>query len=300
MAVNRRDFLKLGAAAIGGSLVGNSVSNAREKDKYSDNLAMLNDCTLCIGCRGCQSACKETHGLEHFGDDPRYEMPTDLNSRNYTVIQLYRKSEDEWTFIKRNCLHCNEPSCVSVCPVAAFTKRKDGVVAYDKDKCIGCRYCEVACPFDAPTFEFDKAAPVIQKCDFCKDIRLAKGEEPVCVSVCPRGAIKFGKRGDLLKEAKKRIAADPDKYNPHVYGETEIAGTSVLYLAPKGIEFTDLGLRNWDETPPGKLAEDIQHGIFKYWIPPVALYGALGFAAYKLKNRDNDSGDKSGEVNNES
>ena len=298
MAVNRRDFLKFGALTIGGSLLGNSAAHAMN-DKYADYLAMLNDCTLCIGCRGCQSACKESHGLEHTGDDPRYEMPLDLNARNYTLIELYRKSEDEYTFIKRQCLHCNEPSCVSVCPVAAFTKRKDGVVAYDENKCIGCRYCQVACPFDAPTFEYDKAAPKVQKCDFCKDIRLKDGKPPVCASVCPRGAIKFGKRGELLEEAKKRIKENPDRYNTHVYGETEIAGTSVLYLAPKGIEFTELGLRSWGKEPPGELAESIQHGIFKYWIPPVALYGALGFAAYKMGKKD--TSEKSDqEVNNES
>lgn len=299
MPVSRRNFFKLSASAVGGSLIAAKSLNAAEidQDKYADNYGMLNDCTLCIGCRGCQSACKKSHahlGLEQTGNDPRYEMPLDINADNLTVIHLFKENDDKWSFVKKQCLHCNEPSCVSVCPVAAFKKRDDGVVSYDKDKCIGCRYCLVACPFNAPTFEYDSATPKVQKCDFCKDIRLAKGEEPVCASVCPRDAIKFGKRGDLLAEAKRRIKENPNKYNEHIYGETEIGGTSILYLAPKDVSFADLGYKMYGETPPIELHEDIQHGIFKYWIPPVALYGALGFMAYNnlKKSKHQDSATK--------
>ncbi len=297
MSLNRRDFFKT-STILGGTILGVSKKSlaSETKENIDDNYAMLNDCTKCIGCRGCQSACKKEHNLERFGNDPRYDMPTDLNADNLTLIQLYKKSEEEYTFIKRSCLHCNYPSCVSVCPVAAFTKRDDGVVVYDKDKCIGCRYCQVACPFDAPTFEYNEAFPKIQKCDFCKDTRLSKGQAPACASVCPRGAIKFGKRGELLTEAKQRIKDNPERYNDHVYGETEIGGTSVMFLAPKNISFQELGYRYWDETPPGALQEKIQHGIFKYWIPPIALYGALGIIA--LVNRKKDK--ETGEADNES
>lgn len=296
MSVSRRDFFKLTASAVGGGLIATKSLTAEgiQHEKYADNYAMLNDCTLCIGCRGCQTACKETHDLERTGDDPRYEMPLDINARNLTVIHLHRENEDEWSFVKKQCLHCNEPSCQSVCPVAAFKKRDDGIVSYDADKCIGCRYCMVACPFNAPTFEYSSATPKIQKCDFCKDIRIAKGEEPVCASVCPRGAIKFGTRGELLAEAKKRISKSPSRYNTHIYGETEIGGTSVLYLAPKNTSFESLGYKMYDEIPPFKQQEEIQHGIFKYWIPPVALYGALGLMAFsnlKKKNDENNSGE---------
>ncbi|MCF8261138.1 MAG: hydrogenase 2 operon protein HybA [Melioribacteraceae bacterium] len=300
MAVDRRSFLKFGAATVGVSLLGFNETNAEANDEFADNYAMLNDSTLCIGCRGCQSACKEAHELPHTGHDKRYEMPTDLNAQNLTLIQLQRKSEDEYTFIRRSCLHCNVPSCVSVCPVAAFTKRADGVVAYDKDKCIGCRYCQVACPFDAPTFEYNSATPVVVKCDFCKDLRLKNNETPVCASICPRKAIKFGTRKELLREAHKRIKDNPGRYNTHVYGETEIGGTSVMFLAPAGFTFEELGYRKWGETPPGQMQEEIQHGIFKYWIPPVALYGALGLAAYTLGKKNSNKSDDSGEVKNES
>lgn len=290
MSFNRRDFLKISALSVGATLLGDKPASAEKvDDELSDNYAMLNDCTKCIGCRACQSACKQSHGLENTGDDPRYDMPLDLNAKNLTIIQSFYESESKKSFIKRQCLHCNIPSCASVCPVSAMKKRDDGVVAYDKDKCIGCRYCLVACPFNAPTFEYEKAVPQIQKCDFCKDIRLSKGLPPVCADTCPRGAIKFGKRGDLLAEAKNRIKENPELYNSHIYGETEIGGTSVMYLAPKGISFEELGYKNYEEVPPFKIAEDIQHGIFKYWIPPVALFGALGFAAYKTGQKDNNS-----------
>ena len=303
MSVSRRDFFKLTASAVGGGAIAAKSLLAEEKDDFADNYAMLNDCTKCIGCRGCQSACKKTHeqlGLEQTGRDSRYDMPLDINADNLTVIHLYKESDDNWSYVKKQCLHCNEPSCESVCPVAAFHKRDDGVVSYDKDKCIGCRYCLVACPFNAPTFEYDTPTPKVQKCDFCKDNRLAKGEEPVCASVCPRGAIKFGKRGDLLKEAKRRIKNNPNQYNTHVYGESEIGGTSVLYLAPKDISFADLGYKMYGETPPIELHEDIQHGIFKYWIPPVALYGALGLMAYNNMKKSKEKDPLTEEDQNES
>jgi Fe-S-cluster-containing dehydrogenase component len=213
-------------------------------------------------------------------------MPTELNARNLTLIQLYKESDQKWTFIKKQCLHCADPSCQSVCPVSAFHKRADGVVSYDSSKCIGCRYCEVACPFNAPTFEYDSATPVIRKCDFCKDIRLAKGLPPACASVCPKNAITFGKRGELVKEAHRRIQENPDLYNAHVYGESELGGTSVMYLAPRGISFNELGYKEYEGPAPFKEQESIQHGVFKYWIPPVALYGALGLIAYTSRKKD--------------
>lgn len=303
MSVSRRNFFKLTASAVGGGLIASKSLYGEESDEFANAYSMLNDCTLCIGCRGCQSACKESHehlGLERTGDDPRYDKPLDINAENLTVIHLYKENDDKWTYVKKQCLHCNKPSCVSVCPVAAFEKRDDGVVAYDKYKCIGCRYCLVACPFNAPTFEYGEAFPVVQKCDFCKDIRLAKGEQPVCADVCPRGAIKFGKRGELLKEAKRRIKNNPDRYNTHVYGEKEIGGTSVLFLAPKDISFADLGYKMYGETPPIELHEDIQEGIFKYWIPPVALYGALGLMAYNSMKKSKDKDPLTEEDQNES
>jgi formate dehydrogenase iron-sulfur subunit len=299
MSVNRRDFLKTAAATATLSLGGAARSARAEPTAGAkdDHYAMLNDSTRCVGCRACQAVCKREHGLGRAGSNALYDMPTDLNSNSLTLIQLHKGSEKGWTFVKKQCLHCSEASCVSVCPVGAFIKRDDGVVSYDPGKCIGCRYCQYACPFNVPTFEFDEAAPVIQKCDFCKDLRLAKGEAPWCATVCPAGAITFGRRGEMLAEAKARIAANPERYNPHVYGETEIGGTSVLYLAPKDVSFAQLGYPAYEETRPFSLQENIQHGIFKYWAPPIALYASLALIAYTTgkKQREEDSGKGEGE-----
>ncbi len=289
MSVNRRTFLRTTAAGIGGGMLATQqVKAARPRKALDTDLAMLNDCTKCIGCRACQSRCKETHGLDRDGTDPRYDMPLDLSGRSLTLIKMY-KQDDYFTFVKKQCLHCGDPSCVSVCPVAAFKKLDNGIVAYNKGACIGCRYCMIACPWDAPTFEYDKALPVIQKCDFCKDARLAHGLPPACVEACPADAIKYGKRGDLIKEAHKRIKNNPEIYNDHVYGEYELGGTSVLVLAPKEVRFEDLGYEMYGDTPPFRLQEDIQHGVFKYFIPPVALYAVLGLIAYATRRKENES-----------
>jgi formate dehydrogenase iron-sulfur subunit len=280
MNINRRTFLRVSAVTVGVAGAAQKAKAERPRQALDTDVAMLNDSTRCIGCRGCQAVCKQVHGLEPTGNDPRYDMPLELNGRNLTLIKLHKGADGKATFIKRQCLHCSIPSCVSVCPVSAFHKRDDGVVTYDANKCIGCRYCMVACPFEVPTFEYDKAAPVVRKCDFCKDLRLAEGRKPACAETCPAGAITFGTRGDLLKEARARIANNPDRYSEHIYGEKEIGGTSVLYLAPKGVSFEDLGLHTYGETPPFERTETFQHSVFKYWIPPVALYGALGLIGF--------------------
>lgn len=289
MSMNRRNFLKI-SAVTAGTLMGSSkkLSASESRDNFGHTYSMLNDSARCIGCRACQSACKASKGFENTGEDRRYDMPLDLNSRNDTLIKLYQ-GEKEKSFVKLQCMHCNDPACVSACPVSALIKQVNGVVTYDKDKCIGCRYCMIACPFDVPTFEYDKAFPEIKKCDFCKDL-LAEGKPTECARVCPTGAIVFGTRDEMLKEAKRRIAAEPDKYVNHIYGEKEAGGTSVLYLS--SVPFEKLGLHTFDSAPVPDMAEGIQHGIFKYFIPPVALYGALGIYSLVSKKKDRTGGEE--------
>ncbi len=288
MSINRRNFLKV-SAITAGTLIGSpkKVSASEGKDNFSHTYSMLNDSTKCIGCRACQSACKDSKGFEKTGEDARYDMPLDLNAKNHTLIKLYQK-DNEKSFVKLQCMHCNDPACVSACPVSALIKQVNGVVTYDKDKCIGCRYCMIACPFDVPTFEYDKALPEIMKCDFCKDL-LAEGKPTECARVCPTGAIVFGKREEMLKEAKRRIDAEPDKYINHIYGEKEGGGTSVIYLS--SVPFEKLGLQTLDTDAVPDMAEGIQHGIFKYFIPPVALYGALGVYSLISKKKDPSGGE---------
>jgi formate dehydrogenase iron-sulfur subunit len=137
-------------------------------------------------------------------------------------------------------MHCLDPTCASVCPVGALRGTPEGAVAYDASLCIGCRYCMMACPFEVPKYQWDRAVPIVGKCVLCHD-RLKQGQTPACAEVCPAGATIFGERDVLLDEAKKRIAAEPEKYVAHVYGEHEAGGTSVLMLS--GVPFEALGYK---------------------------------------------------------
>jgi formate dehydrogenase iron-sulfur subunit len=191
--------------------------------------ALLYDSTRCIGCRACVQACKESHGLPGTGDE------TELDAVTYSV--LLEKASDR--YVRRMCMHCGDPSCVSACPVGAFTKTTLGPVVYDGDKCLGCRYCMVACPFSVPRYEWTKTVPVVRKCDGCFE-RLKQGQIPACAAACPAEATVAGTRKALLADAKKRIAENPGTYYPAIYGEHEAGGTNVLILSP--VPFKELGL----------------------------------------------------------
>jgi formate dehydrogenase iron-sulfur subunit len=205
--------------------------------------AVLYDAVKCIGCRGCQVACKAWNELpaEITTNQGSYENPPQLSASTFTKIRFNEVSSDGkliWVFNKVQCMHCQYPACVEICLVGALQKTEEGPVIYDDNKCIGCRFCMVACPFGIPTFEWEKPMPWIRKCTFCFD-RLSAGMEPACVKACPTGALKFGERDELIAEARERIAAAPDKYVDHIYGEKEAGGTSWLYLSP--VPFEDLG-----------------------------------------------------------
>jgi formate dehydrogenase beta subunit len=286
MKINRRSFLKLSVTSIGFGLASEKLAGAPRSDVMKDfknSFSMLNDCTKCIGCRGCQVACKEYHGYSTAGDDMRYDMPMELNSKNLTLIQLYREGND-YSFIKRQCMHCNEPACVSACLVSALKKNTNGIVNYDKKKCIGCRYCMIACPFNVPAYEYESPDPYVIKCDFCEEL-ITSGGQPKCAEVCPAGAIVFGKHNDLLKEARRRIANDPERYEDHIFGEREVGGTSVLYLA--GIPFPKLGLKtNLGNKPYPDLTKGFLSSVpLVLTIWPMLLMGAYAFN--KTKSTDN-------------
>lgn len=245
MPISRRDFLKMAGAGVGvlaAPIVAAEVEAAPlEAD---ESFSMLYDASLCVGCRACQTACKRRSDLPYETDPQNlYEMPDNLSANTWTLIQLYKGDEGE-SFVKHQCMHCINPACVSVCPVGALQKTETGPVVYNPKRCIGCRYCMAACPFGIPKSQWDEILPIIQKCDFCAD-RLANGEMPACAEVCPTGAIAFGKRGELLATAKARLKTDPS-YIQHVYGETEAAGTTMLYIAKVG--FDKLGFPELPDT----------------------------------------------------
>lgn len=146
-----------------------------------------------------------------------------------------------------HCMHCKDPSCVSVCTVSALTRNESGIVTYDRDICIGCRYCMYACPFKVPNYEWDERFPLVVKCDLCFS-RLEEGQQPACAATCPTGAILFGKYEDVLAVAHQRITERPDKYVQHVYGEEENGGTATLYISP--VPFEELGFPVASTTSP--------------------------------------------------
>ena len=190
---------------------------------------LLIDTTKCIGCGGCTLACKEANEL------PKNDDKT-LSATTWTVVE-----EREGVHIRRMCMHCEDPACASVCPVAALRKTAEGAVTYDETKCIGCRYCMMACPFGIPRYEWSKAVPRVRKCILCHEAATRHGKPTACASVCPTGATKFGERAALVSEAEERIRNQPDRYTNHVFGLTEAGGTSVLFLA--AVDFARLGFR---------------------------------------------------------
>lgn len=237
MKLNRRGFLKVSLGMAGLLLLNPTEKAAADDSPNKLGKAVLVDSSKCVGCWWCYAACKHEHNLpETIKPDPVH--PPELSAGVWST--LYTKSiNNEWLFAKRQCMHCEVPACVTACPVGALEKTADGPVVYDEGKCIGCRYCMVACPFGVPNFEWEDPTPWIRKCDFCAD-RLAQGLKPACVSACTTGALKFGEREELIIEARERINAEPQKYINHIYGEEEIGGTSWLYIA--AVPMQEMGL----------------------------------------------------------
>ena len=238
--ISRRQFLKLGAAATGAVTLAAQTQKAQASTGVGiDPMhapSMLIDISRCVGCGACQRACCESNELE----------PTDaerekLGPQVLTVPVRHDLANDKTRWVKTQCMHCLNPACASACPVSALHQTEEGPIAYRPERCLGCRYCMVSCPFGVPTFEWkDGLTPEIRKCMFCIE-RQREGESPACAISCPSGALKFGARGELLAEAHSRIAASPDVYVDHVYGEHEAGGTAMLYISDT--PFEELGFR---------------------------------------------------------
>jgi Fe-S-cluster-containing dehydrogenase component len=291
MGISRRAALKgmlVGGAAAAGAA---STPAAAAVTPAEDAVGLLYDATLCIGCKACVSACREANDLEAdpTGLGPNYHAPVDLSERAKTVIKLYA-DEGETSFMKAQCMHCLDAACTAACMLGALKKREFGIVTYDPDLCIGCRYCEVACPYNVPKFQWTKAAPKIVKCELCAH-RLKAGLEPACTDVCPRDAVIFGKRSDLLREARRRIAAEPSRYVPKVYGETDGGGTQVLYLSH--VPFEKLGLPALGDQPAPSKARSVQRSVYHNFVAPLVLYGVLG--AVTWRNRRHQASEEEGQ-----
>ena len=290
MRIGRRFFLKSCAAITAASAARSLQASAPESTETAsgrDGLGVLVDTTQCIGCRSCEAACAEANGLpepERLGDETIFATRRETSERQFTVVNQ-AEGVGEPRYAKRQCLHCVVPACASACPVKALDKTASGPVIYHADRCIGCRYCMVACPFGVPKYEYDKTVPYVRKCTMCPG-RLAEGKPPACVANCPAGALQFGKREDLLAEARKRVYAPGSKYVPHIFGEHEAGGTSWMYIADRPLtDFglpADLGDRSYYENTRGALGA--VPFVITLW-PPL-LMGL--YAARKSEEKDHE------------
>lgn len=300
MALDRRALLKTLAAGGVVAAGGAGTASARAlKSAPPEAMGMLYDTTLCIGCKSCVVACKQANDREAdpgpWEGERLYDAPLDLNEDTKNIIKLYREGDD-FSYVKQQCMHCIDPACAAACMLHSLQKDPvTGVVGYDPAYCVGCRYCQMSCPFNVTKFEFSKAAPKIVKCELCRHrvkdaavktadgfTRYPAGQGPACCEVCPRGAVIYGRRDELLAEAKRRIEASPGKYyEDRVYGEFDAGGTQVLYLSH--VPFEKIGLPLIGNRPVPEVAYSVQEGIY-YKVPfvaPAGLYAVLAFVAYR-------------------
>jgi len=329
MSMNRREFLKT-AAAGGGMLLASQampVSAVMPKELPPEAVGILYDATLCIGCKSCMVNCKTYNSVpkgalysENMKNPPYdfslpeqiWDDPHDLSGRSLNIIKVYKSGaavnkdtvENGYSFVKQHCLHCISPACVSACPVAALRKDpKNGVVFYEESRCIGCRYCQLACPFRVPRYEFYKASPQVRKCQLCYH-RFAEGKYSACCEFCPTGASIFGRVLDLRKEAENRLTLKPgdtydfpvqtvgakeksrrtvSKYVNHIYGMKEAGGTQYMLLA--GVPFELLG---FDKSISDQALPDLTWAYISKIpavIATVLIGGAATYAITKGRNK---------------
>jgi formate dehydrogenase iron-sulfur subunit len=278
---DRRTFLKL-ACAAGAAAAPLPASAAAARGAAPGAKAVLVDTTLCVGCRGCEAACAEANGLPEpaLAGDPRaFDARRSTEPAVFTVVNRGERlgPDGQPRFAKTQCQHCIDPACVSACPVRALEKEPGGPVVYHKERCIGCRYCMISCPFGVPKYEYAKAIPYVRKCTFCAT-RQAEGLPPACTEVCPSGALLFGDRAELLEEAKKRIYREGSGYQRRIYGEHEAGGTSWLYITDVPAETLGLRADVRDEPYPNLTRTALAGVPFVMTLWPPVLMGLYAFA----------------------
>jgi Fe-S-cluster-containing dehydrogenase component len=306
MRISRRGLLK-GATAAGAATALLPAAVARERvEPGPEAVGMLFDSTRCVGCRACQTACKLANRLPPDAVQANggvYDAPPDLNGTTKNVIKALPTPGGP-VFVKQQCMHCVDPSCVSACMLGAMHKagegkrdfegetKGSGIVVWDRWTCTGCRYCQIACAFNVPKFEWLEPFPYIVKCELCRHRAdpATRGPlavaNPACCEACPREAVVYGYRKDLLAEAKRRIAAAPGRYADHVYGEREGGGTQVLYLTAAGVAFEQLGLPRLPERSAAQFSESVSHAPYLHGVTPIALYAGLAWVIRRNKRRE--------------
>ena len=238
--MKRRNFFKT-LGVMSGSALAAGPLKADVPEPSGELYGILVDTTSCVGCQSCLEICAEVNGLpEPDLDRDLFDKTRTMTVNQWTVVNGYNTDDGDEIFVKKQCMHCSQPACAAACPTKAMKKTKKGPVIWRGNKCMGCRYCMISCPFDVPKFEYDSVNPKIQKCVMCWT-RLEKGGIPACVENCPAEALIYGKRRDLIEEGRKRIYNNPDDYTHYIYGENEVGGTAYLYLA--AASFEKLGFR---------------------------------------------------------
>lgn len=194
-------------------------------------MGFLIDESRCIGCRSCQVACKEWNGLEADKTVQRgsYENPPDLTPNLYNRIRFIEKDDGnggvKWLFRNERCLHCGDAGCMKVCPSpGALYRTREGIVGFNKEKCISCLYCVSGCPFNVPRYDADKK---VTKCHLCLN-RVEGGMEPACAKACPTDTLQFGSRSALIAKARAS--------GKKLYGENDLEGLGVLYALQESPE----------------------------------------------------------------
>ncbi len=280
--MDRRGFLTTLGLAGATTLAAPFNSTADDPQSATEFMSVLVDTTRCIGCLKCEAACAAENGLPvpDIEDKSVFEELRDTSTDQWTVVNRFQTDVGE-VFVKKQCMHCNLAACSNACLTQAMYKTQEGPVIWRENKCMGCRFCMISCPFDIPRFEYDSAVPKIQKCILCFG-RLERGEQPACVQSCPVDALQFGTRRQLVDLAKSRIYQNPWQYVHHVYGENEVGGTSWLYLSP--VPFDQIGFRTdlGDEAIPA-LTQNFLYSVplvFLLW--PVFLNGVR-------RNHDDDT-----------
>lgn len=298
MGINRRSFLKvLGGGIVGGGIAGVASGNiviprklkTEETAPPKEFVGVLVDTTRCVGCRACEAACAEENHLPvpDIADESVFKKERKTTVSQLTVVSRYQTEKGE-VFVKKQCMHCNQPGCVAACLVKAMEKRKEGPVTWASN-CMGCRYCMPSCPFEMPKFEYESSNPRIQKCSLCWD-RIEKGEKPACVDACPEKALTFGPRRKLIEEANRRIYQKPGEYLTHIYGEHEVGGTGYLYISE--VPFEQIGFR----TDLGTIAYPEYSKGFLYSVPIVLLlWPAFLIGINTLTKREEEKKRKGGE-----
>ena len=263
--MDRRNFLKL-IGAGGASLLANPLkAGAKKVANPKEFVGVLVDTTRCIGCRACEVACGETHNLlvPDTEKDNALDNIRDTSEKQRTVVNRFKTSRGD-IYVKKQCMHCWQPACTAACLTKAMEKTKDGPIIWRENKCMGCRFCMVSCPFDVPKFEYHTWNPDIIKCDMCWD-RLKEGKQPACVQACPQDALMFGLKRNLMEIARTRIYRHPKKYVRQIYGENEVGGTGWLYLS--AVPFKEIGFK----TNLGNIPYPEYTKSFLYTVPAVIL-----------------------------